>query len=358
MKFWMAYRFLTGNITRALFPLISVVVAASALVMTISLGDAAKNIIDSDLSAIGGNRVLIGGESLSKRDLQLLERLPFVEYVVFPEERALVENRLFRGYSKKALRAMKLPILKDGEVVLDKTQFLNRKVGEKVQLATDVGKRNFIVRDLYQEESPFETMKMGDRVIVSDETFERIFGRRTYNTLVVSFPQDEDGAEYIPVILRELNRSRFGYDQVRVLETPDVYRKVERIRGFVSKSLFILSFIALTVGGIGVLNLIASSVRERGASIGILRAMGMDKKGLKGIFLMEATMVVVLGGTLGVVLGVLLAYIVGVLLKIPPYFNVLKIVGALALTMGVGLLFGIYPVKKIGDVEIVEALKI
>ncbi|WP_297434356.1 FtsX-like permease family protein [uncultured Cetobacterium sp.] len=358
MKFWMGYRFLTGNITRALFPIISVVVATSALVMTISLGDAAKNIIDSDLSAIGGNRILIGGGTLSKRDLQIVERLPFVEFGVFPEERGLVENTLFRGYSKKALRAMNLPILRDGEVVLDKTQFLNRKVGEKVQLATDIGKRNFIVRDLYQEESPFETMKIGDRVILSDETFERIFGRRTYNTLVVSFPQDEDVVEYIPVILRELNRSRFGYDQVRILETPDVYRKVERIRGFVSKSLFILSFIALTVGGIGVLNLIAASVRERGSYIGILRTMGMDRRTLKGIFLMEAIMVVVLGGAFGVGVGIFSSYLVGVILKIPPYFNIFKMGGALVLTMGVGLLFGIYPVKKIGDIEIVEALKI
>ncbi|WP_407536943.1 hypothetical protein QCB49_13470 (plasmid) [Cetobacterium somerae] len=72
----MAYRFLTGNITRALFPLISVVVAASALVMTISLGDAAKNIIDRDLSAIGSNRILIGGGTLSRRICNLLKDYP------------------------------------------------------------------------------------------------------------------------------------------------------------------------------------------------------------------------------------------------------------------------------------------
>lgn len=354
----MAYRFLTGNIMRAAFPFISVVVAAAALVMTISLGDAAKNIIDSDLSAIGSNRILIGGGTLSKRDLQIVERLPFVEYGVFPEERTLVNNRLFRGYSKKALRAMKLPNLKEGEVVLDKTQFLDGRVGDKIELETDNGKRNFIVRDLYQEESPFETMKMGDRVIVNDETFERIFGRKYYNTLVVSFPQDEDGVEYIPVILRELNRSRFGYDQVRVLETPDIYRKVERIRGFVSKSLFILSFISLTVGGIGVLNLIASSVRERGSYIGILRTMGMDRKSLREIFLIEAVMVVMVGGVAGVVFGILSSYLAGSVLKIPPYFNVFKMIGSLILTMGVGLLFGIYPAKKAGELEIVEALKI
>ena len=326
--------------------------------MTLSLGDGEKNIINKDLSAIGGNRILLGDTTLTKRDLELMERLPFVEYAVFPEERVLINNTLFRGYSKKALLSMNLPILKDNEVVLDKIQFPNGKVGDTIDLETKLGKRKFTIRDYYQEESPFETMKMGNRVIISDETFERVFGRRNYSSLVISFPQDEDGEEYIPMILRELNRSRFGYNQVRVLETPDVYKKVERIKGFVSESLFILSFISLVVGGVGVLNLIAASVRERGSYIGILRTMGMDKRSLVEIFLIEAFIVITVGAIAGVILGIVMSWLVGSILRIPPYFNFIKLVGALLLTMGVGLFFGVFPAKKAGDLEIVEALKI
>lgn len=358
MRFWMAFRFLKGNLERAAFPLMAVIVGAMSLVMTLSLGDGAKNIIDKDLSAIGDNRILIGGENLSYKDLELMERLPFVEYGVFPEERVLVGNTVYRGYSKKALKAMKLPVLKDREVVLDRNQFLDTKLGAEIELETALGKRRFVIRDLYQEESPFETMKIGDRVIVSDETFERIFGRRNYKSLVISFPQDEDGEKYIPVVLRELNRSRFSYNQVRVLETPDVYKKVERIKSFVGKSLFILSFISLVIGGAGILNLIAAAVRERGSYIGILRAMGMDKKCLMEIFLIEAGVVITLGAIIGVILGVAVSYLAGNLLKIPPYFNFLKMVGALVLTMGVGLIFGVFPAKRAGELEIVEALKI
>lgn len=358
MKFWMAYRFLTGNVLRAVFPLISVVTAATALVLTISLGDAAKNIIDSDLAAIGGNKILIGGGRLSKRDLQLIERLPFVEYAVFPEEREVENNVIFRGYSERALRAMGLPNLKIEEVVLDKTQFLDKSVGEKIQLQIGVGRKNFLVRDLYEEKSPFETMKVGNRVILSGETFEKTFGRKDYKSLIISFSQGEEAMEYVPVILLELNKFRSKEEQVRVLETPDIYRKVERIRGFVSKSLFILSFIALGVGGIGVVNLIVSSIRERGTHIGILRAMGVNKKVLKEIFLIEAAIVVGLGTILGLVAGIGGAYVIGGILKIPPYFNFVKIIGGLIFTVGVGLGCGVYPVRKIGELEIVEALKI
>lgn len=358
MKFWMAFRFLKGNLERAAFPLMAVIVGAMSLVMTLSLGDGAKNIIDKDLSAIGGNRILVGGGSLSSKDLELMEKMPFVEYAVFPEKRKLIGNTHYRGYSKKALSAMGLPILKENEVVLDKQQFLGAEAGAEIVLETELGKRKFTTRDLYQEESPFETMKMGDRVIVSDETFERIFGRSNYNSLVVSFPQDEDGEEYIPVVLRELNRSRLSYNQVRILETPAVYKKVERIKSFVGKSLFILSFISLIVGGAGILNLIASAVRERTSYIGILRTVGMDKGSLMEIFLIEAAVVITLGAVIGVILGVAVSYCAGNLLKIPPYFNFIKLVGALVLTMGVGLIFGVFPAKRAGELEIVEALKI
>ena len=358
MVFWMAFRFLRGNIERALFPLVAVIVGATALVMTLSLGDGAKNIIDRDLSAIGNNRILIGADSMSSKDLQLVERLPFVEYAVFPESRRLVENTLYRSYTKKALKAMNLPMLKEAEVILDRTQFLDVEVGTEVELQTELGKRKFIIRDLYQEESPFETMKMGDRVIISDETFERIFGRRTYKSLVISFPQGEDGVEYIPVILRELNKSRFGYNQVRVLETPDIYRKVERIKSFVGKGLFILSFISLVVGGIGILNLIAAAVRERSSYIGILRTVGMEKKRVKEIFLIEAAMVIILGTFIGILIGVVMSYLAGNILKIPPDFNFIKMIGAVILTMGIGLLFGILPAKRAGEIEIIKTLKL
>lgn len=354
----MAYRFLLGNRGRALFPLAGVIVGAMALVMTLSLGEGAKKMIANDLSAIGKNRILVGGENLGSRDLEIVERLPFVEYGVLPEKRVSVGNILYKSYSKKALKAMGLGELSENEVILDKTQFPEARVGENIELETGNGKKKFRVRDLYQELSPFETMKIGDRVIVGDLTFEKIFGRRDYGSLVVSFPQDEDGVEYIPVILRELNRSRLSYRQIRLLETPDVYRKVERIKTFVSKSLFILSFISLVVGGVGVLNLIGSSVRERGAYIGILRTVGMQKKQLMEIFLLEGAIVVGIGTSIGSLLGVVMSYVAGVILRIPPSFSLGGIFMTALVTMGVGLVFGVFPAKKAGELEIVEALKV
>ncbi|MGL6099607.1 MAG: ABC transporter permease, partial [Fusobacteriaceae bacterium] len=269
----MAKRFLLGNPNRALFPAIASFAGTAALILALSLGDGVQNVINRDLSAIGKNRVLLGG-NFTMRDSKVLESMPFVEYTSFPEEREEIKDTVFRGYSSKALKAIGLKPLKDGEVILDKEQFQGYVPGDRIKLITRYESREYFVRDLYIEESPFETMKSGRRVIMASESFNKIFPRSDYKSLVVSFPKDSDGVDYTLTILRELNRSRSNSESIKVLETPDVYRKVERIRDFVAKGFFILSFISIGVVGFGTFNSVSQSVRDRASYIGILKAAG------------------------------------------------------------------------------------
>lgn len=358
MRFWMAWRFLIRNKSRALFPLGGVIIGAMALIMTLSLGSGGKKIIEKDLGVIGENRILVGGTSLTEKDKEIIERLPFVQYVMFPEMRSEIQGVLYRGYTSKGLITMGLPLLQDNEVILDEEQFQNIRVGDIISLETKNGKREFIIKDLYKEVSPFERVRIGKRVIVKDSFFEKLFGKKEYKSLVISFPQGEQGEDYIPLILRELNRSRFSHNQIKLLETPEVYKKVEKIKIFVNKSLYVLSFISLIVGGFGIMNLIGSSVRDRKNYIGILRAVGMDQKKIFELFILEGVLIIFLGTILGVFLGVLNSWLVGAIIKIPPVFSFKEILISLFVTMIVGVVFGTIPAKKAGKLEIIEALKI
>ncbi|MGL5099317.1 MAG: ABC transporter permease, partial [Fusobacteriaceae bacterium] len=224
----MAIKFLKGNLGRAIYPLLGVVVGGMALVMTLSLGDGAKNLIEKDLSAIGSNRVLLGGD-FNTRDLELVERLPFVEYATFPEARALEFNNLFRGYTNAAFNAMNLPILRADEVILDRSQFKKVSIGSSMTFETLGGKKEFRIRGYYSEESPFQTMKLGNRVLMNSLTFNRYFKKANYNTMVAAFRESKDEFDYISPLLRELNKFRTSGTFVKVLETPDVYKKVDKI---------------------------------------------------------------------------------------------------------------------------------
>ncbi|MGL4944708.1 MAG: ABC transporter permease [Fusobacteriaceae bacterium] len=353
----MAKRFLLGNKSRALFPAIASLAGTAALILALSLGDGVQNIIDKDLSAIGKNRVLLGGD-FTMRDSELLESMPFVEYASFPEEREEIKDIVFRGYSRKALEARGLKMLKDGEVILDREQFQGYAIGDRIKLATRYESREYQIRDFYTEESPFETMKRGRRVVMASESFNKIFPRSDYKNLVVSFPKESDGVDYTGIVLRELNRSRSTSERIKILETPDLYRKVERIRDFVEKGFFILSFISIGVVGFGTFNSVSQSVRDRASYIGILKAAGTSSKVLEEVFLLEGVIVVTSGALAGVVVGTISAEVIGLILNIPPEFSTIKMLRVILMALLSGVGFGILPASKVGKLEIVEALKI
>ena len=325
MIFWFAYKMLLGNSKRAIFPLLGVIGGITALIMSFSLGAGGEKIISTNLSAIGSNRIMIGGQEMSARDMQIIENYPFVEYTLFPGARENSGNNIFIGYSQKALMALGLRNLGDREVILDKNQFPDKQPGDRVDLVTEMGTRSFIVAGIYEEQNPFELMKQGNRIIVSQGYFERLFGRYRYNELIVSFDKGEDAEDLIPLFLRKFNEDRRSYGQVRLLETPEVYKRIVKIQKIVRNTLGILSFISLCIGGFGIMNLIAGGVRARTGHIGILRAMGMSKKDIIKIFLAEGIIISIIGSFLGVIIGIIGAVMSGKLIMIPPEFNILQI---------------------------------
>lgn len=355
--FWFAYKILKGNVRRAIFPFLGVVGGITALIMSFSLGAGGERIISTNLSAISGNRIMIGGQEMSARDMQIIENYPFVEYTLFPSARENTGTNIFIGYSTKALMALGLHPLSDREVILDKNQFPDKQPGDRIDLSTDSGVRSFVVAGLYEEQNPFELMKQGNRIIVSQSYFERLFGRYRYNELIVSFDKKEDADDLIPVLLKKFNDDRRGYGQVRLLETPEVYKRIVKIQSMVKNTLNILSFISLCIGGFGIMNLIAGGVRARTGHIGILRAMGMSKEEVVKIFLAEGIIISIIGSITGVVIGVIGAVLSGKLIMIPPEFNFLQILVALIISLIFGVGMGVYPARKAGQIAITDALR-
>ena len=113
--------------------------------------------------------------------------------------------------------------------------------------------------------------------------------------------------------------------------------------------------ISLLVGGIGITNIMLVTVTERTREIGIRKAIGARKSAILGQFLVEATVLSVLGGALGVViaLGVGQFQIAGVTPVILPA----SVVGAFAVSVALGLFFGSYPANRAASLRPIEALR-
>lgn len=118
-----------------------------------------------------------------------------------------------------------------------------------------------------------------------------------------------------------------------------------------------IASISLLVGGIGVMNIMLVSVRERTREIGIKKALGARRKIILEQFLLEATMLTVVGGVVGIILGVIGAKIVSISWGHPYYISWLSILGSLLFSMIIGLIFGLIPAIQASKLDPIEALR-
>lgn len=115
--------------------------------------------------------------------------------------------------------------------------------------------------------------------------------------------------------------------------------------------------VSLLVGGIGVMNIMLVSVVERRREIGIRLAVGAKRADIRGLFLVEAVMLALVGGTLGVILGMLVAFFIAlfshwqfILFLLPPFIG-------FTVSAATGIFFGYYPAYKASKLDPIQALR-
>jgi len=116
--------------------------------------------------------------------------------------------------------------------------------------------------------------------------------------------------------------------------------------------------ISLLVGGIGIMNIMLVTVRERTREIGIRKAIGGSRRSILIQFLIEASVICGTGGILGILLGVLGTLVAGKLIfQLVLYPDVALSLGAVAFSVVLGIAFGMYPAVKASALQPVEALR-
>ncbi|HPM02819.1 MAG TPA: FtsX-like permease family protein, partial [Candidatus Cloacimonadota bacterium] len=120
---------------------------------------------------------------------------------------------------------------------------------------------------------------------------------------------------------------------------------------------FFISSISLLVGGIVIMNIMLASVQERTREIGIRLAVGARRFDIFLQFLIQSVVITFIGGVIGVITGVSIVKYVGKFLNVSTMVDMSMIYIALLVSVGVGLIFGIFPSLRASNLNPVDALR-
>ena len=118
-----------------------------------------------------------------------------------------------------------------------------------------------------------------------------------------------------------------------------------------------IACISLLVGGIGIMNIMLASVTERTREIGIRRAIGAKKKQIIVQFLIETVVLSTIGGILGLGLGITIPLFITLVSGMPTVITAFSIMLPFVISIGIGIVFGIYPAARAAEVDPIIALR-
>ena len=190
---------------------------------------------------------------------------------------------------------------------------------------------------------------------------KRLFNRDYLTTIVVQL-DDADASDRVADDVRALLRERHrivapAQDDFTVGSPRATLAQITRVGTTLSKVVTGVAVIATLIGGAVIMSLMLVGVSERRREIGIRRAVGATRADVLRQFLVEATLISALGGAVGILVGAGGATVGALLQKLPPTYMWSMIGGAVALSVAVGVVFGLYPAWKAANVDPIEALR-
>jgi len=160
-------------------------------------------------------------------------------------------------------------------------------------------------------------------------------------------------------VLRRRRNVQFGDPDNFDIKTADNFvKQFDSIFAMIGLVAIAISSLGLLVGGIGVMNIMLVSVTERTAEIGIRKALGARRRDITNQFLFEAMTLTFLGGMLGVVLAIGISKLVMLLVpSLPASIPMWAVTAGVAVSSGVGLIFGVWPARKAARLDPIECLR-
>lgn len=397
---------LKTNKMRSALTMLGIVIGITAIIVVMSLGKGAEQLIVSQVQGLGSKTIIvipgrepkgpadaaqIFSDSLKERDLELLQKktnvptLARIMPILFGGETGAYGSETYRltifGASPLIGDIFDL-FPKEGnffnyddvkgqrDVVIIGSKVKSELFGDASALGEKIkikGK-NFRVIGILPKKGQVSFFNFDEAAIVPYTTAQQyIFGIKYFHRFIIEAANDGSIERTVRDVQTTLRNSHNitdpDKDDFFVETQADLANRLGVITSTLTLFLTAMAAISLIVGGIGIMNIMLVSVTERTREIGLRKAIGAREKDILSQFLLEATILTLLGGIVGIALGttisfgisIILTQIVGLDWQFSfQFFAIFLGLGVAAL---VGIVFGYYPARTAAKKSPIEALR-
>ena len=142
-----------------------------------------------------------------------------------------------------------------------------------------------------------------------------------------------------------------------ILNQTDLVSAASSVTGTLTTLLAAVAGISLIVGGIGIMNMMLTTVTERMREIGLRKAIGATKKDINNQFLSEAIALTFIGGVIGIALGWSISFVVSASGLVPAQVTLSSVLLAFGVSAAIGIVFGWYPARRASNLNPIDALR-
>jgi putative ABC transport system permease protein len=221
----------------------------------------------------------------------------------------------------------------------------------------DIGGRRFRVIGTMEAKGQFLGMDLDDSVFIPVARGQELYNREALAGFHVTYDPDVP-VEVVADAIHRVMTARHGRDDITIITQKNMLDVLGSVLNVLTFAVGALGSVSLLVGGVGILTIMTIAVGERTAEIGLLRAIGTERRQILALFLGEAALLAALGGAAGLTLGVSIAQALTVILpglpvSTPWWFALL----AELVAVTIGLAAGVLPAQRAARMEPVEALR-
>lgn len=396
--FRIAMATLLANRIRALLAILGIVVGVAVVIVMVAVGEGARREAVGKIQGMGTNllivtagqfrtatgRVVGNVTTLDLRDVAAVtEEAPAVARAVPIQSKKLlvkagggVATTTVVGTSEEFPGVRQFRVSAGRFFDADEVQSVQRVAVVGQTVLANLGAGRELIGELIRiDNAPFEVIGIlkrkglnyagvdeDDQILIPISTGLRRLFNLTYLSSIYVQARDEGemarAAQQVAALLRERHRIGSGaLDDFTIQTQTELLAAAGETSQTFSSLLVGVAGISLLVGGIGILAMMVISVRERAPEIGVRRAVGARRKDILLQFLMEATVLSLIGGVFGILIGIAGGIILSMIAGWPTAVSSLAAAVAVGVSAAIGIVFGTYPARRAAHVNPVVALR-